>query len=501
MSDGSEPIIPRWEWRAFDRRFTVAEPLFDSLEPTEVRKTEEMYLLVQAAGTNVKMRFDLIDIKVLEDVDRNGLERWRPVFKAAFPLEAPDVEEVFALLDRPLPDLDRDSYTLDQLIAELAEPARMRPVAVTKRRVRYAFEGCTAEVSDVVVDGRPIRTVALESADASSVIDAVRALGLDGYTNMNYTRGITAMVDEQDVLFGVVDVGTNSIKFHLAARSPSGGWHTIVDRAEVTRLGEGLDKAGRISNEALERTASAIAGMVDEARERGARAIAAVGTAGLRIASNREEVVAAIRDRAGITVEVISGEDESRLAYMAAQAGLDLGDGSIVVFDTGGGSSEFTFGRGSRVDDRFSLNVGAVRYTERFHLEGQVPGGVLAHALSAMSKDLGSLDEHPAPDALVAMGGAVTNMAAVKHGLADYDPDVVNGTVLTRNEIDRQVELYASTSTEARRSIVGLQPKRAEIILAGACIVGTVMDKLGAASATVSDRGLRHGLLVERFGP
>lgn len=501
MNDGSETIIPRWEWRAFDRQFTVAEPLLNTLEPTGVRETEELYLLADAADTNVKVRFDLMDIKALEDVDRHGLERWKPVFKARFPLGASDVEKVFAMLDRPLPHLDRESYTLDHFVAELAEPARMRPVAVTKQRVRYALAGCTAEVADVVADGRPIRTVAMESADASAVINAVRALGLDGYTNTNYTRGITAVVDERDVVSGVIDVGTNSIKFHLSARSPSGEWHTIVDRAEVTRLGEGLDKTGSISDEALERAAGAIAGMVDEARAHDVRAIAAVGTAGLRIAANREEVVAAIRDRAGITVEVISGEDESRLAYMAAQAGLDLGDGSIVVLDTGGGSSEFTFGRGSRVDDRFSLNVGAVRYTERFHLEGQVPGGVLDHALSAMSEDLGSLDERPTPDALVAMGGAVTNMAAVKHGLAAYDPDVVNGTVLDRAEIERQIAMYASTSTEDRRSIVGLQPKRAEVILAGACIVGTVMDKLAAASATVSDRGLRHGLLVERFGP
>ena len=98
------------------------------------------------------------------------------------------------------------------------------------------------------------------------------------------------------------------------------------------------------------------------------------------------------------------------------------------------------------------------------------------------------------------MGGAVTNITAVKHGLAVYDPDVVQGTVLDRAEIDRQIELYRSRDAEARREIVGLQPKRADVILAGACIVRTVMDILGAESLTVSDRGLRHGLLVERFG-
>jgi exopolyphosphatase/guanosine-5'-triphosphate,3'-diphosphate pyrophosphatase len=98
------------------------------------------------------------------------------------------------------------------------------------------------------------------------------------------------------------------------------------------------------------------------------------------------------------------------------------------------------------------------------------------------------------------MGGAVTNIMAVQLGLATYDPELVQGAVLDQAEIDRQIELYRSRDAEARRVIVGLQPKRAEVILAGACIVRTVMDKLGQQTLTVSDRGLRHGLLIDRFG-
>jgi exopolyphosphatase/guanosine-5'-triphosphate,3'-diphosphate pyrophosphatase len=101
---------------------------------------------------------------------------------------------------------------------------------------------------------------------------------------------------------------------------------------------------------------------------------------------------------------------------------------------------------------------------------------------------------------MVAMGGANTNLAAVKHELASYDPDVVQGTVLDCHEIDRQIELYRTRTADQRREIVGLQPNRAEVILAGACIVRTVLAKLGRDSLTVSDRALRHGLLVERFG-
>ena len=105
-----------------------------------------------------------------------------------------------------------------------------------------------------------------------------------------------------------------------------------------------------------------------------------------------------------------------------------------------------------------------------------------------------------APANIVAMGGAVTNLTAVSHSMAKYDPDTIQGTVLERAEIDRQIELYRTTPLDKRAAIVGLQPKRADVILAGACIVRTVMDMLGKNELTVSDRGLRHGLLVERFG-
>ena len=116
-----------------------------------------------------------------------------------------------------------------------------------------------------------------------------------------------------------------------------------------------------------------------------------------------------------------------------------------------------------------------------------------------MSADLSRLDGRSAPDALVAMGGVVTNMTAVAHQLATYDPAVVQGAVLHTVEIDRQIELYRSMDAAARRSIVGLQPKREDVILAGACIVRTVMGKLGKDRLTVSDRGLRHGVLAERY--
>ncbi len=492
-------IIPRWEWRTFGTRFGRAEAAFGELTPGGVQESDELYLL-SGEGDNVKVRDDLMDIKVFRETNAGGLERWEPVMKAGFPLPASEVSKVLEALRIAAPKLERDAYTLDQFVAELAEPAGIRAVPVHKRRVRYVVGGCTSEVSDVLVDGRPIRTIAIESEDAAAVVAAVRSVGLADYLNTSYPKGLAAVLAQASERYATIDVGTNSVKFHVGERDAAGAWHAVVDRAELTRLGEGLQETGEIQARPLERTATAIAAMVDEAKELGALAIAAVGTAGLRIAANRDAAITAIGERSGVTVEVVSGEEESRLAYLAVKAGLGLAEGSLVVFDTGGGSTQFTFGQGARVDERFSVDVGAVRYTERFGLGGPVSPEVLRDAIVAISADLSRIDGRPAPDALVAMGGAVTNITAVKHSLAVYDPDVVQGTVLDRAEIDRQIELYRSRDADARRTIIGLQPKRADVILAGACIVRTVMDKLGQETLTVSDRGLRHGLLVERFG-
>jgi exopolyphosphatase / guanosine-5'-triphosphate,3'-diphosphate pyrophosphatase len=141
-----------------------------------------------------------------------------------------------------------------------------------------------------------------------------------------------------------------------------------------------------------------------------------------------------------------------------------------------------------------------VRFTERYGLSGKVTEHTLASARDFVAAQLAELEGRPVPDALIKMGGAVTNLTAVKLGLATYDPDAVHGNALDRSEIDRQIELYRTRSADERRTVVGLQPARADIILAGACIIRTVLSKLGQDSLTVSDRGLRHGVMMARFG-
>jgi exopolyphosphatase / guanosine-5'-triphosphate,3'-diphosphate pyrophosphatase len=466
-----------------------------------VQESDEAYLLSEESDASVKVRDDLLDVKRLEAVDGNGLEQWRPVLKASFPLAAADVSAVLDALGVPGPELARETYTLQQLIVEVVRPApALADVAVHKRRVHYEFGGCLAELSEVTAVLRSTRTIAVEAEDPALVLAAVGELQLADRPNVCLARGLKTLLGLDPVRFAVIDVGTNSVKLQVGERHPGNAWRTVLDRAEVTRLGEGLQEAGTLQPEPLRRTADAIVGMVRESRAAGAAEIAAVATAGMRQAENSAELVEAVRERCGVGIEVISGEEEARLAYLAATSQLDVGRGSLVVFDTGGGSSEFTFGQAGKVEERFSVDVGAARYTEQFGLDGVVSDDGLAQALEAIAADLTRLDGRQRPAALIGLGGALTTLASVRHGLATYDPDVVQGTVLSRAEVERQIQLYRTRTADERRRIVGLQPARAEVILAGACIVRTVLGKLDCDELTVSDRGLRHGLLVERFG-
>jgi exopolyphosphatase/guanosine-5'-triphosphate,3'-diphosphate pyrophosphatase len=501
---GAEPalaeIVPRWEWRTFGETFGAADHVFAE-PPERIQESDEVYVLSLDSDASVKIRDGLLDVKELQHVNGDGLEQWRPMLKAPFPLSPDDVATMLAALGVAGPAPARDAYTLDELLDEVVGGSEgLRAVKVHKHRARHSPGGCMAESTGLTTDAGSTRTIAIEATDAALVIGLVRELELDARPNVCLARGLKTLTGFDAVRYGVIDVGTNSVKFHVGEHRPSGAWRTIVDRAEITRLGEGVEDSGRLGPEPIERTVAAIVGMVGEARGEGAAAIAAVGTAALRAAPNSEDLVGAVRERCGVGVEIIPGEEEARLAYRAATSALEVGRGTLAVFDTGGGSSQFTFGKGGRISEQFSVPVGAVRFTERFGLDAAVSDDALAEALEAIAADLAQLDGRSTPAGLVGMGGAVTNLAAVKHELVTYDPEVVQGTVLDRGEIDRQLELYRTTPLEQRRRIPGLQPKRAEVILAGACIVRTVLDKLGCESFTVSDRGLRHGLLVERFG-
>jgi len=189
------PIVPRWEWRTFGESFGEADRRFASLTPQDVEESDEVYLLSPVVDENVKIRDRLMDIKALQQVNADGLEQWKPVMKAGFPLPAVDVGKVFEALQVAAPPLARAAYTFDQLVEELVKPAgRVRTVAVHKKRARYRLDECPAEMTEVVANGKRVRTVAIESEDPSRVIAAVRGLGLGRFENVSYPRGLKRLI-------------------------------------------------------------------------------------------------------------------------------------------------------------------------------------------------------------------------------------------------------------------------------------------------------------------
>ncbi len=279
-------IVPRWEWRSFGDAFGDVESTLGPLPPARVQESDEVYLLSVGGTDVVKVRDELMDVKHLVRVNDDGLEQWVPVMKAGFPLSAADVRAVLDALRVDAPRrLMRTAYTLREILDEVVSPGpipELLAVEVHKRRERYTIGGCMAELTEVRTGQASTRTIAIESEDPARVIATVRDLGLAPQPNVSFARGLKSLLRFDAERYAVVDVGTNSVKFHIGERSADHLWRKIVDRAEVTRLGDGLQETGRLNPEPMARTVEAIAVMAEEARAQKVAVIAAVGTAGLR---------------------------------------------------------------------------------------------------------------------------------------------------------------------------------------------------------------------------
>ena len=189
-----EPVVPRWEWRAFASSFGDAERRIRETPPGKMNESDETYLLSPHCDASVKIRDGLMDIKTLEQVDPNRLEQWRPVMKEGFPLPDAEAAKVCAALQvAPLPH--RDAHTLESMQAELTHPSRgVRAVPIHKKRQRYTVAGCLADLTEVVADGRATRTVSIESEDPARVWAAVVELGLERLENLSYPRGLKRLL-------------------------------------------------------------------------------------------------------------------------------------------------------------------------------------------------------------------------------------------------------------------------------------------------------------------
>ena len=217
----------------------------------------------------------------------------------------------------------------------------------------------------------------------------------------------------------------------------------------------------------------------------------------LRSAANSADFVERVKELCDVDVQIIPGEEEARLSYLAVLSGLPLMDGDLVIFDTGGGSTEFIFGHGTELKNRFSVNLGSNRITETFFADDPVKEGSVEAAIAQIDKEFAEAGVNGKPAQLVGMGGTVTSMGAVRHLMDKYKPDIIQGSTLTKLDVEEQLAAYARRTIEERRHMPGLQPKRADVILSGACILKVIMERLGTSQLTISDRGLRHGLAFD----
>lgn len=303
-----------------------------------------------------------------------------------------------------------------------------------------------------------------------------------------------------------IDIGTNTTLLLVAERGSAGPLAPVLERATITRLGEGVDRCRRLAPEAVSRTCACLDEYASLISANRVDRVAVVGTSAMRDAAGGESLVSHVRSRLGVDVRVLSGDEEARMTFRGALSGLPLDDGREVgVFDIGGGSTEVVIGRrvaASSPELRFSesFDIGSVRLTERF-VAHDPPAALELDAIKRVADE--ALEAVPALDPEsrpVGVAGTITTLAAVALGVVPYDAPRVHGCVLTREQLGGVLEHLASLDLEARRQIPGMEPKRADVIVAGGIVALTLLNHWNAAGLVVSDRGVRWGLAEELAG-
>lgn len=302
-----------------------------------------------------------------------------------------------------------------------------------------------------------------------------------------------------------LDIGSLTVRLAIAEIEPARGSHTIIYRRRViTHLGQGVASSGALSQEAMEHTLAALAEFGRDLRAQGVKRVRAVGTQACRQAADGAAFLDRIKARTGLTAEVITPEEEAGLTLTGVLSVLAPAVAAIrplVVFDLGGGSTEFArFGAGPE-PALVSLPLGALSLTQTW-LRDDPPAAALEGLRQAVAVELARLTEHWGladmnliPAALVGTAGTVTTLAAISLGLTDYDPKRVNNLALSRETIDRLTAQLASQSTAQRARTPGLEPGKAGVIVAGAVMVQAIMTCFRQERLVVSDAGLLEGVL------
>ena len=292
----------------------------------------------------------------------------------------------------------------------------------------------------------------------------------------------------------IIDVGTNSTKMLVV-----NGDVDIVRELRPSRLGEGLATTGSLSADAMARTVGVIQAFVTQARDLGATDITVVGTAACRRASNTAEFAAMVHERTGTDLMVISGETEAELSFVGALRNLSPVAGNTLVIDIGGGSTELTVGV-DRPYRAVSIPIGAVTATETDITTDPPRPEDLTNVIGAVQDELEEIGRlHPemvTSQRVVGIAGTIVTVAAVELGLAEHDEAALHGFVLTREAAEDVFRTLATERLADRVLNPGLPRDRADIIVAGCCILVGFMRRLQLDEITVSTGSLRDGIAL-----
>jgi exopolyphosphatase/guanosine-5'-triphosphate,3'-diphosphate pyrophosphatase len=300
-----------------------------------------------------------------------------------------------------------------------------------------------------------------------------------------------------------IDCGTNSTRLLVAARDADGTLRTIDRLQRITRLGQDVDRLGALAPEAIERTVAVLREFREVMDRHGVEHVRVTATSAARDASNREDFFGAAEEAVGARPELLSGAEEGRLSFLGATSDLNPADGPFLVFDLGGGSTEFGFGT-SEPEAGISLDVGCVRLTEKYLLHDPPQPEELVAAISVTEAHLADV-LLAVPDALsarsfVGMAGTVTTVAAVEIGLEEYDRDRIHHFVLTRGAAE---DVFRTLATERRADRIhnpGLEEARADVIVGGCCALVAIMRTFGIDELVVSECDILDGLALSQLG-
>jgi exopolyphosphatase/guanosine-5'-triphosphate,3'-diphosphate pyrophosphatase len=297
--------------------------------------------------------------------------------------------------------------------------------------------------------------------------------------------------------YAAIDVGSHSVLFLVADVDAEGRLTPVAEGVRNTRLSERYYAANRLIRTARARTSEAVGDFTRLARQVGAEGIAAVGTSVLREAPNSSEFRSQVRQECGLPIEVITGQQEAELAYQGNlhDRRLPPTDGERVVIDIGGGSTEFVRGLGESILSRESFPLGAVRLTERFMRSDPPSVAECDAADSAIEEALARLQPLSPHSLLLGSGGTAVNLAAVAKAAGLISAREVHGAVLRHSTVAELVDLFRTLPLKFRKRVPGLEPERADVILAGAMILHQLMASIGATSITVTSNGVRHGCI------